>query len=80
MARKRFKRTAIASSSSYVVNSHIRMVQEHLNGTYTKKEIIEAQISLSIKPTYWTKCFGNLIQINEAEALTLSSQITIIIK
>lgn len=80
MARKRFKRTAIASSEPYVVKSHIALIQEHLKGTYTYKEIIEAQISISKPKTFWVKCFNKEIQISQEEVATLKTITNIIIK
>lgn len=80
MKRKRFKRTAIASSEKYVIKSHIAFIQEHLKGTYSSKEIIEAQISISKQkhmPTYWVKCFGVEIQISVEEVKKLKNIIVI---
>lgn len=81
MKRPRFSRNCLASSrGAYVRKSHIALIQEHLKGTYTYKEVIEAQISISKPKTFWIKCFKKEIQISQEEAATLKTITNIIIK
>lgn len=79
--RERFSRSCIASSRGpYVRRSHYLLIQERLaeRGIVANLEdIIEASIIISIKPKYYTKCFGKKIYLSESQARTLGPELII---
>lgn len=78
MERKRFKRDAVASSrGNYVRVSHREFIKEqHL---LNRDAIEKLTITIKVKPKYYTKCFGVMIEITEAEANKLGKELVITI-
>lgn len=79
--RNRFSRSCVASSRGpYVRKSHYLSIQERLaeRGTMADlKDIMEVSITISIKPKYYTKCFGKIIHLSESQARKLNPELII---
>ena len=72
MARERFKLSCIASSrGSYVAKAHESYVRRTKPSEQTIKRIL--------KPKYYVKCFGRLIQITDMEAAMLRPTMSVIV-
>jgi hypothetical protein len=72
MARERFKLSCIASSrGSYVAKAHESYVKRTRPSEQTVKRIL--------KPKYYVKCFGRLIQITDMEAAMLRPTMSVIV-
>lgn len=81
MKKNKFSRNCIASSrGSYVRKSHLLFVQENLAKRGIKatlKDILEVEITISIKPKYVAKCFGKTIILSEQEAKSFDPTLVI---
>lgn len=75
MSRKRFKRSAIASSrGDYVRIAHRAwLAEEH-------EKFVKLEFSIELPPRYFVKCFGKLMEITEREAMMLKRTVNIITK
>jgi hypothetical protein len=74
--RPRFNRNACASSrGAYVRDSHIAFIKECHERN--KEVIAELSITIEVKPKYYVRCFGKLIQVTEREAMMLKTQVII---
>lgn len=75
MARKRFSRSAVASSrGNYVRIAHRAWLREE------HEKFIKLEFSIEIPQRYFVRCFGKLIQITEREAMMLKRTVDIITK
>lgn len=75
MARERFKLSCVASSrGSYVSRAHVRY--------YSDKQSHEQRMNIlakMLKPRYYVKCFGKLVQITDMEAAMLRPTMSVIV-
>lgn len=72
MARERFKLSCCASSrGSYVAKAHI----DYIKRTRPSEQVIKR----ILKPKYYIKCFGRLIQITDMEAAMLRPTMSVIV-
>jgi len=71
MARERFKLSCCASSrGGYVAKAHIAYIKRTRPSEQALKRIL--------KPRYYVKCFGRLIQITDMEAARLRPTMSVI--
>ena len=72
MARGRFKLSCVASSrGSYVARAHESYVRRTRPSEQAVKRIL--------KPKYYIKCFGRLMQITDTEAAMLRPTMSVIV-
>lgn len=83
MARKRFNRHSVASSSgNYVRIAHYRLLQEGLEERGFKEELkdiaeVEVRVAIKRQNKYAVKVFGKLMFISENDALKLNPELVI---
>ena len=75
--RQRFNAARVCSSQDYTQSK--RAHRAHLDRRHEENACLVAEITATIvlKPRYFTKCFGRLIEITEADAMRLDISMVI---
>lgn len=75
--RQRFSRNACGSSrGAYVRKAHQEMLKEN----HDKNKNVLINISISIPPKYFVKCWGKLIEVTAREAAMLRCTGSVVVK
>nr|DAF63813.1 MAG TPA: hypothetical protein [Podoviridae sp. ctz6O13] len=75
--RQRFSAARVCSSENYTQSRKVH--KAYLDRRHEENACLVAEITATIvvKPRYFTKCFGRLMEITEAEAMRLDISMVI---
>lgn len=78
--RKRFKLCRICSSENYVLSRQIRRRYICEWHALHSEEVRIISESIVVRPRYYVKCFGKLMELTEAEAMDMQPFVPVICK